>query len=201
MKGPSVARAVHVSLPRGLARGRARKSWPPVSGTGGAGGALTRRACAPALRARRAAGCRVHLPAARGPAPSAAGQSATSCGLPSRGRDENVPGAAIESFAALAQAWRRARAAQRAARWLGEEPGAAPGKREAGGTVSRRSRVGATGRADVVPGAPSAMPPQLTPNLGRCGGCVGSGGAYDAGSPSFIMAIQLWGASSPSMRS
>ena len=45
-----------LSLSRGLARGRARKSWPPVSGTGGAGG-VTRRACAPALRARGAAGC------------------------------------------------------------------------------------------------------------------------------------------------
>jgi hypothetical protein len=38
-----------------------------------------------------------------------------------------------------------------------------PGKREAAGTVSRRSRAGATGRADVVPGAPSAMPPQHPP--------------------------------------
>ena len=51
----------------------------------------------------------------------------------------------FESFAALAKA------------------SAAPGKREAGGTVSRRSRAGTTGRADVVPGAPSVMGPQLTP--------------------------------------
>jgi hypothetical protein len=51
----------------------------------------------------------------------------------------------FESFAALAKA------------------GAAPGKRETGGTVSRRSRTGTTGRADVVPGPPSAMPPQHTP--------------------------------------
>jgi hypothetical protein len=40
---------------------------------------------------------------------------------------------------------------------------ATPGKRENGGTVSRRSWAGTTGRADVVPGPPSAMPPQLTP--------------------------------------
>jgi 6-phosphogluconolactonase len=40
----------------------------------------------------------------------------------------------FESFAALAKA------------------GAAPGKRETGGTVSRRSWAGATGQADIVPG-------------------------------------------------
>jgi hypothetical protein len=51
----------------------------------------------------------------------------------------------FESFAALAKA------------------DAAPGKREIGGTVSRWSWAGTTGQADVVPGAPSAMPPQLTP--------------------------------------
>ena len=57
----------------------------------------------------------------------------------------------FESFAALAKA------------------GAAPGKRETGGTVSRRSWAGTTGQADAVPGAPSAMPPQLTPPAAQSG--------------------------------
>lgn len=57
----------------------------------------------------------------------------------------------LESFAALAKT------------------GAAPRKRETGGTVSRRSQAGTTGQADVVPGAPSAMPPQLTPQAAQSG--------------------------------
>jgi len=80
--------------------------------------------------------------------------------------------------------------------------GAAPGKRETGGTVSRRSRAGTTGQADVVPRAPSAMPPHLTPldstvryparrerggqhraRRGHCGGTGTTGGDEQARFP------------------
>jgi hypothetical protein len=65
-----------VSLSRGLARGRARKSWPRVSGTGGAGGQSpaghVRRPSVPAEPPAAGFTC---LPS--GPCSPAAGQSAT----------------------------------------------------------------------------------------------------------------------------
>jgi hypothetical protein len=143
MKGPSVARAVHCHRPGAWARGHARKSWPQVSGTGGAGGQ------SPAGHVRRppagppAAGVTC-LPSGALPPPPAAGQSAIPRlrlhgGVMKRARRS------FESFAALAKA------------------GAAPGKRETAGTVPGDPWAGTTGQADVVPGAPSAMPPHLTP--------------------------------------
>ncbi len=143
MKGPSVARAVpghcpgawHAAVPGSPGRG---------SATGGAGGQ------SPAGHVRRPS-----VPAE----PPAAGFTCLPSGalLPRRravrhsvrprlhGGVMKRARRSFEWFAALAKA------------------GAAPGKRETGGTVSRRSWAGTTGQADVVPGAPSAMPPQLTP--------------------------------------
>ena len=100
----------------GLARGRARKSWPPVSGTGGADGSPAghlRRPCVPASRQLRGS------PACRpGPGCSPRGRAVRHFvrlrlhrGVMKRARRS------FASFAALAKA------------------GAAPGKREAGGTV------------------------------------------------------------------
>ena len=145
MKGSISGPRGAVSLSRGLARGGARKSWPRVSGTGGAGGQ------SPAGHVRRPS-----VPAE----PPAAGFTCLPPGpcCSPRGRAVRHPvrlrlhggvmkraRRSFESFAALAKA------------------GAAPGKRETGGTVSRRSRAGTTGQADVVPGAPPAMPPQHAP--------------------------------------
>ena len=131
-------------MSRGLARGRARKSWPRVSGTGGAGGQ------SPAGHVRRPS-----VPAQ----PPAAGFTCLPPGaLLPRGR-------AVRHFVRLrlhGGVMKRARRSFESFAALAETD-ATPGKGEAGGTVSRRSQAGTTGRADVVPGAPSAMPPQLTP--------------------------------------
>ena len=136
-----------LSLSRGLARGRARKSWPPVSGTGGAGGqSPAGHVHRPSVPAEPPAGG-VHLSAVRDPAPPPRpGSPPLRAASPSRGRNETCP-------------------------------------------------------ADV-PGAPSTMPPQLTPlggavryparrerggqhraRRGHCGGTGTTGGDEQARFP------------------
>jgi len=66
-----------VSLSRGLARGRARRSWPRVSGAGGQSPAGHVRL--PSVPAEPPAAGFTCLPS--GPCSPAAGQSATSCGF------------------------------------------------------------------------------------------------------------------------
>ena len=157
MKGPSVARGA-VSLPRGLARGRARKSWPPVSGTGGAGGSHPPGRCArPSVPAeppvRGSPACRPGPCSPRGRAVRHPVRPRLHGGVMKHARRSG------ESFAAPAKAG----TAPGQPGGYGKNRVPRPENGKPAAPFPRGPGQRQPARRTSSPGAPPAMPPQLTP--------------------------------------